>query len=214
MLRNPSGPLWTAISSGPSPPARRSASAAFKSRFLRARESRGSSPEATRPDSPVTVTSKPSRAGSCAARAKSSSSAAKWLTIHQFTDAQECFAALRRNYKLILTTHLSSDAVSLHSINFTQPIALVFGNEHSGVSDEIRALADGNFIIPQTGIIKSLNISVACAVTLYEALRQKTAAGHYEKRRLDQDRFGKLLHEWGFLDAEASGIITEKNSEE
>ena len=146
--------------------------------------------------------------------AKSSSSAAKWLTIHQFTDAHECFAQLRRNYKLILTTHLSSDAVSLHSINFTQPIALVFGNEHSGVSDEIRALADGNFIIPQTGIIKSLNISVACAVTLYEALRQKTAAGHYEQRRLGQERFGKLLTEWGFLDAEAGEIVTEKTSEE
>lgn len=146
--------------------------------------------------------------------AKSSSSAAKWLTIHQYADAQECFAALRRNYKLILTTHLSSDAVSLHSIDFTQPIALVFGNEHSGVSDEIRALADGNFIIPQTGIIKSLNISVACAVTLYEALRQKTAAGHYAQPRLDRDRFGTLLNEWGFPDAEANGILTEKNSEE
>jgi tRNA (guanosine-2'-O-)-methyltransferase len=145
--------------------------------------------------------------------AKSSSSAAKWLTIHQFTDAQECFAALRRNYKLILTTHLSSDAVSLHSIDFTQPIALVFGNEHSGVSDEIRALADGNFIIPQTGIIKSLNISVACAVTLYEALRQKTVAGHYAQRRLDPVRFDTLLKEWGFLDAQTRDLLTEKNSE-
>ena len=135
--------------------------------------------------------------------AKSSSSAAKWLTIHQYTDAQECFAALRRNYKLILTTHLSSDAISLHSIDFTQPIALVFGNEHSGVSDEIRALADGNFIIPQAGIIKSLNISVACAVTVYEALRQKTVAGHYAQRHLDPERFGKLLNEWGFLGADA-----------
>jgi tRNA (guanosine-2'-O-)-methyltransferase len=145
--------------------------------------------------------------------AKSSSSAAKWLTIHQYTDAQECFAALRRNYQLILTTHLSSDAVPLHSIDFTGRIALVFGNEHSGVSDEIRTLADGNFIIPQTGIIKSLNISVACAVTLYEALRQKTVAGHYAERRLEPERFGKLLTEWGFLDAEASEIVTEKNSE-
>jgi len=144
--------------------------------------------------------------------AKSSSSAAKWLTIHQYTDAQECFAALRRNYQLILTTHLSSDAVPLHSIDFTGRIALVFGNEHSGVSDEIRALADGNFIIPQTGIIKSLNISVACAVTLYEALRQKTVAGHYAERRLEPERFGKLLTEWGFLDAEAGEILTEKNS--
>jgi len=90
--------------------------------------------------------------------AKSSSSAAKWLSIHQFTDARECFSALRQKYSKILTTHLSTDAVSLHDINFTDSIALVFGNEHSGVSDEIRAMADGNFIIPQVGIIQSLNI--------------------------------------------------------
>jgi tRNA (guanosine-2'-O-)-methyltransferase len=130
--------------------------------------------------------------------AKSSSSAAKWLTIHQFSNAQECFNALRKHYSLILTTHLSSDAISLHSIDFTQSIALVFGNEHSGVSDEIRALADGNFIIPQVGIIRSLNISVACAVTLYEALRQKTIAGQYDKRSLEEERFGELRKEWGF----------------
>jgi tRNA (guanosine-2'-O-)-methyltransferase len=37
-------------------------------------------------------------------------------------------------------------------------------------------MADGNFIIPQVGIIKSLNISVACAVSLYEAQRQKLGA--------------------------------------
>jgi len=130
---------------------------------------------------------------------KSSSSAAKWLSIHQFSDANECFAELRRHYRLILTTHLSSDAVSLHEIDFTQSIALVFGNEHEGVSEEIRALADGNFIIPQVGIIKSLNISVACAVTVYEAMRQKTLAGHYTKKGLDEARFNGLLNEWGFI---------------
>jgi len=130
---------------------------------------------------------------------KSSSSAAKWLSIHQFSDANECFAELRKHYSLILTTHLSSDAVSLHEIDFTQSIALVFGNEHEGVSEEIRALADGNFIIPQVGIIKSLNISVACAVTVYEAMRQKTLAGHYAKKGLDEARFNGLLNEWGFI---------------
>ncbi len=113
--------------------------------------------------------------------AKSSSSAAKWLTVHQYENAAECFSSLRNRYSNILTTHLSSDAVGLHEIDMTQAIALVFGNEHSGVSDEIRAMADGNFIIPQVGIIQSLNISVACAVTLYEAFRQKTNAGHYNQ---------------------------------
>ena len=129
--------------------------------------------------------------------ARSSSSAAKWLTAHQFTDAAACFEALRSKYNTILTTHLSSDAIGLHQIDFTESIALVFGNEHSGVSDEIRALADGNFIIPQVGIIRSLNISVACAVTLYEAFRQKNIAGHYNQPGLDPVRYEALMKEWG-----------------
>lgn len=130
--------------------------------------------------------------------AKSSSSAAKWLTIHQFENAEECFLSLRRRYSTILTTHLSSDAVDLYSIDLTKSIALVFGNEHSGVSEEIRSLADGNFIIPQAGIIQSLNISVACAVTLYEAFRQKSNAGHYNQRKLDDVRYNELFKEWNF----------------
>jgi tRNA (guanosine-2'-O-)-methyltransferase len=132
--------------------------------------------------------------------AKSSSSAAKWLTTHQFTDANACFEALRAKYSRILTTHLSSDAVNLYDIDFTNSIALVFGNEHSGVSDDIRAMADGNFIIPQVGIIRSLNISVACAVTLYEAHRQKKLAGHYDQRRLQEPQLGTLLAEWELED--------------
>ena len=127
---------------------------------------------------------------------RSSSSAAKWLTIHQFENAEECFSSLRKRYSSILTTHLGSDAVILHELDFTKSIAVVFGNEHSGVSEEIRAMADGNFLIPQAGIIQSLNISVACAVTLYEAYRQKQLAGHYDRRRLDEARYDELLKEW------------------
>ena len=128
--------------------------------------------------------------------AKSSSSAAKWLTIHQFENTEECFLSLRKRYSTILTTHLSSDAVALYSMDLTKSIALVFGNEHSGVSEEIRSLADGNFIIPQVGIIQSLNISVACAVTLYEAFRQKNKAGHYNRNDLDDVLKQQLLKEW------------------
>lgn len=134
--------------------------------------------------------------------AKSSSSAAKWLSVHQFTDVQTCFEALRKRYDKILTTHLSSDAVEIYDIDFTRSLALVFGNEHDGVSEEIRALADGNFIIPQVGIIKSLNISVACAVTIYEAYRQKSRAGHYDQRNLPEPRFNTLLKEWGVMPGE------------
>jgi tRNA (guanosine-2'-O-)-methyltransferase len=132
--------------------------------------------------------------------AKSSSSAAKWLTVQQYTDPAGCFAALRKQYDLILTTHLSSDAVSLYDIDFTKSIALVFGNEHDGVSEEFRKMADGNFIIPQIGIIRSLNISVACAVTVYEAFRQKKAAGHYDQIKLVEEHYRRLLLAWGMPD--------------
>ena len=130
--------------------------------------------------------------------AKSSSSAAKWLTVHQYDDAGECFLSLRKRYSSILTTYISSDSISLHQLDLTKSMALVFGNEHSGVSDEIRELADGNFVIPQIGIIQSLNISVACAVTLYEAFRQKTLAGHYDQKKLNEIQYDELFKEWSF----------------
>ena len=129
--------------------------------------------------------------------ARSSSSAAKWLTIYQFDNTEECFSSLRKKYSGILTTNLSSDALSLHSIDFTRSLALVFGNEHEGVSPEIRQMADGDFLIPQVGIIQSLNISVACAITLYEAFRQKNLAGHYNRKKLDDVSFERLFKNWG-----------------
>ncbi len=131
---------------------------------------------------------------------KSSSSAAKWMTVHQFDDINLCVEAVRRRYSRILTTHLSGDAVPLYQLDLTQPTALVFGNEHSGVSEEMRAKADGNFIIPQVGIIRSLNISVACAVSLYEAMRQKTLAGHYQRDDLGNEMKQQLMQEWELKD--------------
>lgn len=129
---------------------------------------------------------------------KSSSSANKWVSMHQFANVNECFAVLRKQYDKIYTTHLADDSIGLYNIDFTHSIALVFGNETFGVSEEIRALADGNFIIPQVGIIRSLNISVACAVTIYEAFRQKTAAGQYEQSNISAEKKMALMNEWGF----------------
>lgn len=128
---------------------------------------------------------------------RSSSTAAEWLTIHQFTDVNECFNELRKRYKKIYATHLDEGAISLHQLNLAESVAMVFGNETFGVSEEIRRLVDGSFIIPQVGIIKSLNISVACAITLYEAFRQKQMAGHYDEPKLGPEQLEMLKKEWG-----------------
>ncbi|HLX93771.1 MAG TPA: RNA methyltransferase [Puia sp.] len=127
---------------------------------------------------------------------KSSSSAQKWLKIYQFTNASDCLSHLRKKYERVLATHLDSAATGLYELDLTGSIALVFGNEHDGVSAEIMNLADGNFIIPQVGIIRSLNISVACAVTLYEAYRQKKLKNAYDVPSLGEQEYQALWKEW------------------
>lgn len=127
---------------------------------------------------------------------KSSSSAAKWLTVHQYDNAEECFNELKKKEMKIYATKLNDASIDLYEVNFVQPIAIVFGNEHSGVSEEIEPYIDGNIIIPQVGIIQSLNISVACAVTIYEAFRQKRMVGHYNKQSLSNDAYNRLWEKW------------------
>jgi tRNA (guanosine-2'-O-)-methyltransferase len=113
-----------------------------------------------------------------------------------FTSVEACYAELREKNFKIWATHLSTDAVSLYDLPLSEPAALVFGNEHAGVSDEACAGADGNFIIPMMGMIQSLNVSVACAVTLYEALRQRQNAGMYGGTELTQAQQQELFGLW------------------
>jgi tRNA (guanosine-2'-O-)-methyltransferase len=128
---------------------------------------------------------------------KSSASAAGWLSIHHFEDIDTCFMALREKYTKIYATHLGTESYSLYDLNLTEPVALVFGNEHAGVSEDALKLCDGNFIIPQVGMVQSLNISVACAVSLYEAFRQRQNAGHYDNNRMPAEDWNKLSEQWG-----------------
>lgn len=108
-----------------------------------------------------------------------SSGARKWIDIHLYHDVAACFAHVNQRYEHIWATHLGEQAVGLYEIDFTSSVALLFGNEHDGVSAASLKYATGNFLIPQMGMVQSLNISVACAVTLYEALRQRRLAGMY-----------------------------------
>ena len=128
--------------------------------------------------------------------AKSSASARKWVDVHLHNNVAACYNDLRKRGFKIYTTHMSSDASSLYDLDLTQPVALVFGNEHAGVSEEAREQADGNFLIPQVGVIQSLNISVACAVSLYEAYRQRAQKGMYGASALDEEAFTALLNDW------------------
>lgn len=106
---------------------------------------------------------------------------AKWMKVKLFHDLDECFTELKSRYDQILGTHLSESSESLYELDLCQSTALVFGNEHDGLSDAALAECSGNFLIPQHGMVQSLNISVACAVSVFEASRQRGAAGQYAR---------------------------------
>lgn len=111
---------------------------------------------------------------------KTSGGARRWIDVHYYTDAKKCFEEVKNRYQRVLSTKLSETATSIYKLDLTQSTAFLFGNEHDGISIEAAAFADGNFVIPQMGMAESLNISVACAVTLYETFRQRDIKGFYD----------------------------------
>jgi len=127
---------------------------------------------------------------------KSSSSANKWIEVRKHRSVDGCFAELRGEGFLICATHLGGSSVSLYELDLAKKVALVFGNEHRGVSDEAAAKADRNFQIPMMGMIQSLNVSVACAVSLYEALRQRLARGDLNRSKLAESDLHDLYEDW------------------
>lgn len=127
----------------------------------------------------------------------SSSSASKWLRIHRFDSVAACMEMVKAKYGQLYASCLGEGSVSFYEVDFTQSVALAFSNERDGVSEELLSYCDGKFIIPQMGMIKSLNISVACAVTLYEALRQRTAKGYYDGTpRMPEGEFNAMSEQW------------------
>jgi tRNA (guanosine-2'-O-)-methyltransferase len=136
---------------------------------------------------------------------RSSRSASKWVKLHYFEDRETCLTQIRARYDRVLGAAIGADIPSIYDATFTGSAALVFGNEKYGLSPEMMEACDGFFHIPQQGMIHSLNISVACAVTLYEAMRQRSLAGMYDRPSLQETDRRRMFLEWSSdQDMEAS----------
>jgi tRNA (guanosine-2'-O-)-methyltransferase len=127
---------------------------------------------------------------------KSSASAVKWIEKEKFTDIKLCYNNLREKGFKIYATSLTEGSISLYDVNFIYKCAVVLGNEHRGVSDEAADLADEKIYIPMFGMVQSLNISVAAAVIIYEALRQRLAKGMYDESTLSKKELDSLIDKW------------------
>ena len=127
---------------------------------------------------------------------KSSASAKKWLNTKFFKDTSELQLYLREQGYTIYAAHLDPGAKSIFEVDWTLPAAIIMGNEHLGVSEDVLQIADSNIYIPMFGMIQSLNVSVATAVILYEACRQRINAARYPHPLRTPEQLSAVLERW------------------
>ena len=127
---------------------------------------------------------------------KTSASAFKWVNTIRHSSKEELVECLHGQGMQILATSCSPVAKPLTAYDFTKPTAIIMGNEHSGVSPELVPMVDGEVYIPMYGMVQSFNVSVASALMLSEASRQRALAGMYEQRLWNDEEYEERLNAW------------------
>lgn len=120
----------------------------------------------------------------------------RWVRVVTHTDMASAVTHLHDTGFRIVAAHQSEHARDYSTLDYTQPTAFVLGAELDGVGPVARAHADVHASIPMQGMVGSLNVSVAAALFLFEAQRQRLAAGLYARCRLDPAHYDVVLFEW------------------
>ena len=120
----------------------------------------------------------------------------KWLPLQPHENTLAAFSSLKKRGFAVIAAHLSNTALDYRAWDYTKPTAILLGAEKWGVSEEAATLCDAHVIIPMHGMVQSLNVSVAAAVILFEAQRQRLEAGMYATSRISPKDFARLEYEW------------------
>jgi tRNA (guanosine-2'-O-)-methyltransferase len=129
----------------------------------------------------------------------------KWVPLQLHSSGAAALAELKGQGFRLYGTHLSAEAVDYRQCDFTGPTAFVLGAEKWGLTAEAAALVDQAVIIPMRGMVQSLNVSVAAATLLFEALRQRQAAGLVPSggEGVAPERYRRQLFEWAYPEVAA-----------
>ena len=120
----------------------------------------------------------------------------QWVTVKTHATIPTAYDHLHQRGFQIYAAHFDQQARDFRQLDYTLPTAIVVGAELDGISATAVDLCDGTIIIPMVGMVQSLNVSVATALILFEAQRQRQAAGMYHSPRLDQHTYKQLIFEW------------------
>jgi len=120
----------------------------------------------------------------------------QWIDITFYQDIKECLKKLKEKDIKIYATVILADSKDFRDVDYTKACAIVVGSELEGVSEVCAAYADERIYIPMVGFVQSLNVSVATAIILYEAFRQRERAGMYKTSRLSHEEYERIYEKW------------------
>lgn len=124
----------------------------------------------------------------------------QFVTTHTYPTAVEAIEKFKSKGYQIVAAHFSDQAVAHYEVDYTKPTAIVMGAEKDGISDPVAELADVHVMVPMEGMVQSLNVSVAAALILSEACRQRKEKGLIGNRPLDPETYQTLFFEWCYPD--------------
>jgi len=122
--------------------------------------------------------------------------AGTWVDVVTHSSITSAIGDLKGQGFKVCAAHFTERAIDYRNYDFTQPTAILLGAEKEGVSDAAAKLCDEHLIIPMLGMTQSFNVSVAGALILSEAAKQRQQAGMFEQRRIDDEEYQRLLFEW------------------
>lgn len=131
---------------------------------------------------------------------KSASGSNRWVNLKIYRNITSIISKLKEQSFSIYAANNSNAAIDYDKINFKKPSAIILGSELEGLSKQSLKLVDKEIKVPMQGMVESLNVSVANAVILFEAQRQRLKAGLYKKCRLNKKIYEKLLFEFSYPD--------------
>ncbi|WOG26894.1 tRNA (guanosine(18)-2'-O)-methyltransferase TrmH [Endozoicomonas sp. 8E] len=122
----------------------------------------------------------------------------KYVNVHHHSSVEEGISQLKASGFKVYAAHFSDTAIPYSEVDYTSPVAVMMGAEKKGISTKAAELADQHIIIPMQGIVASFNVSVAAAVILVEAQRQRLLKGMYDKPSLPPEIYTPTLFRWGY----------------
>lgn len=131
-----------------------------------------------------------------------------WVEVEKMPHQLESLKKIKeRGYK-ILAVSPEKNATMLPDYDLKEPVALVFGTEKEGVTEEILDFADETLAIPMYGFTKSFNVSVAAAICFYD-LKQKLVKSDFDYK-LSNEKLWDLKVRWAKNSIKSGEEILQK----